>query len=334
MASPVALSFVSDAEVGLRRVRRRGRFVYLAADGTRVRDEATLARISSLAIPPAWERVWICPEADGHLQATGRDAKGRKQYRYQVMWRAERDEAKFERLPVFGTRLPGLRARTDEILATDGDLTERERMLALVVALLDTTLLRVGNETYAAENDSYGLTTLRKAHASVGRGHARFAFRGKSGREHAVAVDDPRLARAIRACMHLPGQHLFRYRRDDGGWSDVTSTDVNAFLAEAMGGDATAKDFRTWGATVEAVRSLAPVRAADERDAAKAVVAAADAVAGKLGNTRAVARSSYIDPRVVDAFGTGDLAEAWRRARPRRHLDRAESATLHVLDRA
>lgn len=325
------LHFSCDDRPGIRREAGPDGFVYRAPDGSPVTDERTLARIASLAIPPAWTSVWVCRDPNGHVQATGRDAKGRKQYRYHARWRQVRDEAKFDKLHEFGLRLPGLRDEVDARLRRQE--LDRDRVLALVTTLLDATLIRVGNEEYAVSNRSYGLTTLRKQHAEVQGDRIVLAFRGKSGQEHEVQLRDRRLARAVSRCLHIPGQHLFRYRGRDGEWLDVSSTDVNEFLHRATGMDATAKDFRTWGGTVEAVRALTGAGVPETaKEAERAVLAAVDAAAERLGNTRAVARASYVHPEVLDAYRSGALAREWRKARPTRNVDRAERATLRILD--
>jgi DNA topoisomerase-1 len=271
-----------------------------------VRDEATLDRIRKLAIPPAWTDVWIAPTPRGHIQATGRDVKGRKQYRYHDRWRAQRDDGKFDRLIAFGRALPRLRARVDRDLAQRG--LPREKVLAAVLRVMEVTLIRIGNEEYAKTNKSFGLTTLRDRHARIGAERAVFEFRGKSGKIHQTGFRDRRLARVVKACQDLPGQRLFQYLDDDGQRHVVESADVNAYLREAMGEDFSAKDFRTWAGTVAAARALVTLPACTgEGDAKRNVNTCVKAVAGVLGNTPAVCRSAYIHPAVLDAYQAGEL---------------------------
>jgi DNA topoisomerase-1 len=329
---PAPLRFTSDCEAGIRR-RRAGRgFVYATPDGRRVGDEKTLGRIASLAVPPAWTDVWICRDPSGHLQATGRDARGRKQYRYHPAWRAARDREKFDGLLEFGEALPSVRRRVDADLRR-ADVS-REAVLATVTALLDETLVRVGNEEYAKANASYGLTTLRSRHVRVGHGAVRFVFKGKSGLAHDVTLHDRRLARAVRNCHQLPGQLLFQYREGEDLHA-VHSQDVNEYLREAAGIDVTAKQFRTWRATALAAAELAgrpvPIRASAATRTTREVVAL---VADRLGNTPAVCRASYLHPGVLAAFETGDLARWWGVVPPRRaRLDADERRLLVVLRR-
>ena len=292
----------TDAKPGIRR-RRQGRgFGYVDADGRRVTDRETLDRIRSLAIPPAWEDVWICPDPLGHLQATGRDAKGRKVYRYHPRYRARREEAKYERLVAFARALPTIRREVDKDLSRPG--LPREKVLAAVVRLLELTLIRVGNDEYARLNRSFGLTTLEDRHATVRGTAIRFRFRGKSGVTHEVGLRDRRLAAIVRRCQDLPGQELFQYVGDDGEPVDVASDDVNDYLRSIPGADGvTAKDFRTWAGTVLAYRAL---RALDEpettTEAKRNVVSAIRDTADQLGNTSAVCRASYVHPVVVEAY--------------------------------
>jgi DNA topoisomerase-1 len=290
----------TDRRPGITR-RRSGRgFSYRDAEGNVVRDRETLARIRSLAIPPAWTDVWICPYPNGHLQATGRDAKGRKQYRYHPRFRRRRDAAKFERLVAFANALPAIRSRVDEDLARPG--LPKEKVLAAVVRLLELTLIRVGNEEYARLNRSFGLTTLRDRHADVEGSSIRFRFRGKSGRQHEVGLRDRRLAAIVRKCRDLPGQELFQYVARDGEPIDVGSDDVNDYL-RSIAPDVTAKDFRTWAGTVLAFRALRALdRPATDGQAKKNVVAAIRETAELLGNTPAVCRQAYVHPVVVDAY--------------------------------
>jgi DNA topoisomerase-1 len=297
-ADPVAsartagLRYVTDQEPGIGRRRTRTGFRYVCPHGEPLREERAIRRIAALAIPPAWTDVWICPSPRGHLQATGRDARGRKQYRYHPGWRAVRDETKYGRLVAFAGGLPRLRQRVRADLARSG--LPKGKVVAAVVRLLETTLIRVGNDEYARTNDSYGLTTLQDKHAEIAGARLRFAFRGKGGVEHEVDLRDRRLAAIVRRCQELPGQDLFQYRNGDGTSQRVTSDDVNAYLHEAMDEAFTAKDFRTWAGTVLAAHELHAAGAAEsEADAKRTIVAAIEAVASRLGNTRAVCRRCY-----------------------------------------
>ena len=313
-AVEAGLRYVHDDRPGIRRIEVAGRrraeraFRYVAADGKAVRDTATLGRIRSLVIPPAWRDVWICPLAEGHIQATGVDARGRKQYRYHPSWRAARDETKFHRLIAFGNALPRIRRKTARHLALKG--LSRQKVLAAIVQLLEKTLIRVGNEEYARANHSYGLTTILDEQVTVRGGKVHFAFTGKSGVDHSVDLRDRRLARIVKACQDLPGQELFAYVSPDGEWVDVTSSDVNAYLKEIAGDDFTAKDFRTWSATVLAAKALREIATFDSQAEAKRnVVRAVEEVAKRLGNTRSVCRKCYIHPAVIDAYMDGSLVE-------------------------
>jgi DNA topoisomerase-1 len=306
------LRYVSDGSPGIRRVRAGKGFRYVGPDGRPVRDEETLRRIRSLAIPPAWTEVWICPLPHGHLQATGRDARGRKQHRYHPRWREVRDETKYHRMVAFARALPRLRARTARHLALPG--LPREKVLATVVRLLETTLIRVGNEEYARRNHHFGLTTLRDGHADVTGGKVTFHFRGKSGIKHEIDVNDRHLARIVQGCQDLPGQELFQWVDGNGTQHVVDSADVNAYLREVSGQDFTAKDFRTWAGTVLAARALQEFEAFDSQTQAKHnVVRAIEAVAKRLGNTRAVCRKCYVHPAVIDAYLDGSLLETLSR---------------------
>jgi DNA topoisomerase-1 len=302
------LRHCTDARPGIVR-RRSGRgFTYRDADGTTIRDEETRERIRRLAIPPAWTDVWICPWPNGHLQATGRDARGRKQYRYHARFRARRETAKFERLVEFARALPAIRERVDRDLARPG--LPREKVLAAVVRLLELTLIRVGNDEYVRLNRSFGITTLRDRHAVVEGSRIRFRFRGKSGRQHEVGLRDRRLAGIVKRCRDLPGQELFQYIDPDGEPHDVASDDVNAYLAEIAPG-ITAKDFRTWAGTVLAYRALRGAGTpSTDREAQRKVAAAIRETADNLGNTAAVARSAYVHPAVVDAYLDGRIRSA------------------------
>jgi len=304
---PEGLAYVSDQDPGIRRKPARSHgFNYLDKNGEAVADERTLDRIRALAIPPAWTDVWICPRANGHIQATGRDQRGRKQYRYHERWRQARDENKYDRLIAFGRALPRLRRRVDEDLARRG--LPREKVLAAVVQVMEKTLVRVGNEEYAKQNNSFGLTTLRDRHVRFGGGRARFEFRGKSGKVHVTGFNDRRLARIVKACQDIPGQRLFQYFDDDGERRAVESADVNAYIREAMGEDFSAKDFRTWAGTVAAAQALMLQEpCASAAEARRTINTCVKAVAGVLGNTAAVARKAYIHPAVLDAYAEGRL---------------------------
>ena len=308
-ADEAGLRYVTDAIPGVRR-RRAGRgFVYIGPSRRRITDPRRIAWFKRLAIPPAWTDVWISPLSIGHLQATGRDARGRKQYRYHPRWREVRDAAKFERLLDFAKALPRIRLRTDRDLRRPG--MPRERALAIVVRLLEATLMRVGNEEYARENRSYGLSTLRDRHVEVRGETIRIAFRGKAGREHDIELTDARLARAVRRCQELPGQTLFQYLDEEGRRRSVDSGDVNDYLRDASGGEFTAKDFRTWAGTTAAALALQELTAFDsEVQAKRNVVAAIEEVAAQLGNTPAVCRACYVHPEIVAAYLDGTLVAA------------------------
>jgi len=308
-AGQAGLRYSSDRQPGIRR-RRSGRgFTYLDPEGTTIRQPEMLARIRSLAIPPAWTDVWICRWPNGHLQATGRDARRRKQHRYHPRWRTTRDEWKFERILAFARALDQIRRRVDMDLARPG--LPRAKVLGAVVRLLELTLIRVGNDEYARLNRSFGLTTLRNRHARVHGTRVRFRFRGKGGRLHEVGIRDRRLARLIERCQDLPGQDLFQYVDDGGEVRDVASEDVNDYLRQIGGGDFTAKDFRTWAGTVLAYRALRDLQpAGSEAGARRNVVAAIREAAGQLGNTPAVARASYVHPAVLEAYLDGGLGGA------------------------
>jgi DNA topoisomerase-1 len=298
------LTYVSDLDPGIRRRKAGHGFNYLDADGEPVTAEPTLDRIRKLAIPPAWREVWIAPTDEGHIQATGRDAKGRKQYRYHEGWREVRDGGKYDRLIAFGRALPRLRAQVDRDLAHRG--LPREKVLAAVIRVMEITLIRVGNEEYAKTNKSFGLTTLRKRHARIGTDKTVFEFRGKSGKLHTTGFSDRRLARIVKACQDLPGQRLFQYLDDDGQRHTVESADVNAYLRDVLGDDFSAKDFRTWAGTLAAARALVTLPECGG-DPKKNIVTCVKAVAGVLGNTPAVCRKAYIHPAVLEAYEAGKL---------------------------
>jgi DNA topoisomerase-1 len=300
------LTYVSDLDPGIRRRKAGHGFNYLDADGKPVTDERTLDRIRSLVIPPAWTEVWIAPTERGHIQATGRDARGRKQYRYHPRWRQVRDSGKYDRLIAFGRALPKLRTQVDHDLARHG--LPRDKVLAAVIRVMEVTLIRVGNEEYAKANHSFGLTTLRDRHARIGSAKTVFEFRGKSGKVHKTGFSDRRLARILKACQDLPGQRLFQYLDDDGHRHAVESADVNGYIRDALGEDFSAKDFRTWAGTLAAARALTTLPAcANKSDAKTNIVTCVKAVAGVLGNTPAVCRKAYIHPAVLEAYEAGTL---------------------------
>jgi len=337
-ARGAGLRYVTDGLPGIRRRRVGTGWTYYGPDGTRIADPAERRRLNALAIPPAWTEVWICQDPRGHLQATARDARGRKQYRYHPAYRAARDESKFRRMLEFSEVLPQLRQRIERDLRARG-LTRR-KLLATVVRLLDKTLIRVGNDEYARTNRSFGLTTLRERHVEVRGATLRFTFRGKSGVPHEVAVTDRRLARIVQQCQDLPGQELFQYVDEDGRRQAISSDDVNAYLRETTGRDVTAKDFRTWAGTMLAAKELRNLGPADSRRAAERnIVSVIDAVAKRLVNTRAVCRKYYVHPVVFNAYLSGHTAPepaalpdgAKRRERPTGALRRDEVAVLQFL---
>lgn len=300
------LRYVDDSGPGFGRVRHGKGFRYLDVDGKPLRDSAHLERIRHLVIPPAWTKVWICPSPTGHLQATGRDARGRKQYRYHPRFREVRDENKYERMLAFAEALPKLRAAVAERLKAPA--LSREKVLATVVRLLEVTLIRVGNEEYARQNGSFGLTTLREEHVEVEGGVIHFHFRGKSGVEHTLDIRDRRLARIVQRCQELPGEQLFQYLDEDGELRTVEASDVNATIRELSGADFSAKDFRTWNGTVLAACALLELSAAETATALKKnIVAAIKQVAKRLGNTVAVCRRCYVHPVIFEAYESGVL---------------------------
>jgi DNA topoisomerase-1 len=301
------LRYSSDAEAGIRRRRAGKGFTYVDSSGRRVSDEATLARIRKLAVPPAYRDVWICRDDRGHVQATGIDARGRKQYRYHPRWREVRDAHKFERMIAFGKALPRIHRRVAHDLKLAG--MPREKVLATVVRLLENTLIRVGNDEYAKTNRSYGLTTLRNRHVKVNGTRALFRFRGKHGIEHEIEVHDPRAASVLRKCLDLPGQELFGYVGDNGDVRDVGSSDVNEYLHEIAGESFTAKDFRTWHATAEALAALAGHGFRTQKHAQAKLKAVLQEIATRLGNTPAMCRKCYVNPVVIDAYLAGELRD-------------------------
>ncbi|MFJ1572952.1 hypothetical protein PS623_00247 [Pseudomonas fluorescens] len=325
---PRSLHYVDDSQPGLSRRRWRDRFIYLDADGERVRDEATLARIAALVIPPAYTDVWICADPQGHLQATGRDARGRKQYRYHAQWREVRDQHKYGRMLAFAQVLPKLRKQLDAHLRSPG--LGREKVMALVVSLLDSTLIRVGNRQYMRDNNSYGLTTLNSDHVEVKGSTIRFQFRGKRGVEHNVTLRDRRLAGLVKRCMELPGQTLFQYLDDNGERHSIGSSDINLFLQQLTGADFTAKDYRTWAGSSLALHLLRPLAWEPETEAKRQVTAIVRQVAARLGNTPAVCRRCYIHPAVLEHFQLGRLG-ALPRARIRQGLEPEEVTLMHFL---
>jgi DNA topoisomerase-1 len=335
-ARSAGLRYTSDSRPGIRRLRKGRQFRYVAPDGKLVRSREELRRIRALVIPPAWTDVWICTDPRGHLQATGRDARGRKQYRYHPKWRAVRDETKYYRLIGFAQALPAIRRRTSADLR--GSKLSREKVLATVVALLEKTLIRVGNDEYAKQNRSFGLTTLRDGHVAVNGGRVRFMFRGKSGVEHEIDLNDWRLARIVRQCRDIPGYDLFQYYDDAGARHAIGSGDVNAYLKEISGEDYTSKDFRTWAGTVLAAQLLRECcQFGSETEAKKNIVRAIEQVAAKLGNTKAVCRKCYIHPAVLDSYTDGSMLRTMgqraRRAGRSGALNDAESGVLALLQR-
>jgi DNA topoisomerase I len=312
-ARSAGLRYVSDDKPGIKRVRRGRGFSYTGTDGQTIRDKGELDRIRALAIPPAWTDVWICPTPRGHIQASGRDVKGRKQYRYHDRWREVRDEAKFERMIAFGEALPVIRERTGEHLRQRG--LPREKILAVVVRLLESTRIRVGNEEYARENESYGLTTLQGEHVDVNGSEITFDFKGKSGKVHHVSVRDRRVAAVVRKLLDLPGQELFQYIDEAGDVHAISSDDVNTYLRDITGNDFTAKDFRTWAGTVLAAHALREIGEFDgDAEGRTNVVRAVEAVAKRLGNTPTICRKCYVHPAVIDAYLDGTMASTLQQA--------------------
>lgn len=335
-AAEAGLRYVSDDQPGFQRLKQGRGFRYVDADGRSVTDRQVLARIRSLVIPPAWTDVWICARPDGHLQATGRDARRRKQYRYHPRWREVRDQSKYDKLVAFAQTLPRIRRRVNRDLSRRG--LPRERVLAAVVKLLETTLIRVGNDEYARTNDSFGLTTMQNRHARVKKGRVRFEFRGKSGVEHEVDIQDPRLARIVDRCQDLPGQELFEYLDEEGQVHDVTSNDVNDYLRQIAGQEFTAKDFRTWAGTALAAGALQEFEDFDSKAGAKRnITKAIERVAQRLGNTKAVCRKCYVHPAVIDAYMDRSLIQTLktRTERELKHslhsLSPEEAAVLALL---
>lgn len=328
------LRHVSDERPGITRRRSGPGFSYASSDGTVVRDKETLRRIRALAIPPAWNSIWICPQSNGHIQATGRDVRNRKQYRYHPRWHQVRDATKYGRLIQFGNALPQIRARVDHDLALAG--IPKAKVLATIVALLEATFIRVGNEEYARANQSFGLTTLKNRHIEIDGSAMRFRFKGKSGKVHDISVKDRRLARLVQRCRDLPGQDLFQYLDDAGEPQPIDSADVNEYLKEISAQDFSAKDFRTWAGTLLAAAELTqPREPAADAPATSALTAAVAAVAQQLGNTPAVCRKCYIHPAVLGAFTDADALENWASENASHQtidgLDEQESALLRFL---
>ena len=325
-AKAAGLRYVYDSKPGIKRVRKGKAFRYVGIDGKPVRDEAVLGRIKSLVIPPAWEDVWICPIEKGHLQATGRDVKGRKQSRYHPRWREVRDEAKYEHMVQFGQALPAIRERVDKDLARQG--MPREKVLATIVRLMETTFIRIGNPEYARDNQSYGLTTMRRKHVKIEGATLHFEFKGKSGVEHAIDVNDRRLAKIVKASRDLPGYELFQYVDEDGEARSVGSSDVNDYLCEISGGQHfTAKDFRTWAGTVLACVMLREFEAfSSDTQAKKNVVEAIKAVSKKLGNTPSVCRKCYVHPGVLESYMSGAMVETVKKIGEGKPIMAAKSA--------
>jgi DNA topoisomerase-1 len=341
-AQAVGLRYVNDAQPGIRRIKAGAGFRYEDSNAKAVREESILQRIRALAIPPAWTDVWICPHEDGHLQATGRDTKGRKQHRYHPLWREVRDATKYDHMIEFGKALPKLRQRVARDIAKPG--LSREKVLATIVRLMDLTFIRVGNEEYAKENKSYGLTTMQDRHATVRGQTIKFSFRGKSGKDHTIAIEDKRLAKIVKHCQDIPGQDLFQYYDAEGQRRDVTSGDLNDYLREVSGAEFTAKDFRTWAGTVLASAALkATLEFETQRQAKKNIKRAIDVVAEKLGNTPAVCRKCYVHPSLLDGYMkkklpcNGSVAAATAvgtiktRKRPMTSLGRDEKELLRFL---
>ncbi|WP_338473605.1 DNA topoisomerase IB [Pseudomonas sp. MS646] len=329
-ALPPDLHYVDDTAPGITRKMLRGKFCYFDPAGQRITDAAEIQRINALVVPPAYTDVWICTDPRGHLQATGLDARGRKQYRYHPRWREVRDADKYSRMLEFGRALPRLRKRLEEILAQPG--FSRDKVLATVITLLDVTLIRVGNPQYARENRSYGLTTLRNKHVEVNGSAIAFQFRGKSGVEHQITVKDRRLARIIKRCQEIPGQNLFQYLDEDGERHTVSSSDINAYLKSLTGADFTAKDYRTWAGSAAALAGLRALHWETETEAKKHVAEMVKQVARQLGNTPSVCRKCYIHPAVLEGFLLGTLKEL-PKPRVRKGLSIEEAGLTMFLKR-
>ncbi|MEN3336499.1 MAG: topoisomerase [Acidobacteriota bacterium] len=336
-AKAAGLRYTVDTAPGIQRVRHGSGFRYIGPDGKVVRSSAELQRIRSLVIPPAWTQVWISTDPRGHLQATGRDARGRKQYRYHPRWREVRDDTKYHRMIAFAQALATIRRRTAQDLA--GPRLSKEKVLAAVVQLLEKTLIRVGNDEYAKQNRSFGLTTMRDGHVEVNGGRVRFAFRGKSGVGHEIDLTDRRLARIVKACRDIPGYDLFQYYDENGERQSIGSADVNAYLQEITGKDFTSKDFRTWAGTVLAAQLLRDFEQFEsDAQAKRNIVQAVESVAKRLGNTKAVCRKCYIHPAIFDSYLDGSMLKtvaqrARKAARKIEDLSEGEAAVLGLLER-
>jgi DNA topoisomerase-1 len=335
-ARAAGLRYTSDKQPGIRRIKHGSTFRYFGPNGRRVTNADELGRIRSLVIPPAWNEVWICTDSRGHLQATGRDARGRKQYRYHPKWRQVRDETKYDRMIGFAQTLPKIRQHTTRDTKRSG--VPREKVLATVVQLLEKTLIRVGNDEYAKQNRSFGLTTLKDGHVDVRGGTVRFSFRGKSGIEHEIDLEDRRLAKIVKACRDIPGYDLFQYVDESGNRCTIGSADVNTYLKEITGDDYTSKDFRTWAGTVLAAQMLREIGAFNSPTESKRnIVRAVESVAKRLGNTKAVCRKCYIHPAIFDAYVDGSMTkivlQRARRARAAHDLDEGELRVLALLQR-
>jgi DNA topoisomerase-1 len=305
-AESAGLTYVSDSGRGIRRRKAGKGFTYLSPGGEKITDKTTLARVRKLAVPPAWTDVWICPRPSGHIQATGRDARGRKQYRYHTAFREFRDATKYDHMMEFAASLGEIRRKISEHMSLRG--LPREKVLATIVHLLERTLIRVGNEDYAKQNQSYGLTTLQGQHVKTEGSELRFRFKGKSGKQWNLRITDRRIAKIIRACQDLPGQDLFQYVGEDGEVCDISSSDVNAYLKEITGADVTAKDFRTWHGTVLAAMALQEIQSFDSQAAAKKnLKLAIEQVASRLGNTPTICRKCYIHPEILTSYFDGQL---------------------------
>jgi DNA topoisomerase-1 len=334
-AENAGLNYVSEVEAGIRRKKCRSRFVYFGVSGTKIHDKAVLKRIRKLAIPPAWTDVWVCSKSNGHLQATGRDAKGRKQYRYHPAFREVRDTTKYEHIVEFAKSLPAIRAKVKEHMGLNG--LSRDKVLATIVDLMEATLIRVGNDSYAKENKSYGLTTLRNRHVAVNGSELKFHFKGKGGKIWRLQVRDRRIAKIVRACQELPGQELFQYFDERGELRNVTSSDVNSYLREITGREISAKDFRTWHGTVLAALALNEVEGFEGKAALKRnIKAAIEQVAARLGNTVTICRKCYVHPEILQAYAEGQLSlqikdEAEQEARKDR-LTPQETAVVVFLE--
>jgi DNA topoisomerase-1 len=330
-AKEAGLRYVTDAKPGITRQERGKNFVYLQSDGKALRDRDALNRIKHLAIPPAWTDVWICPSANGHLQATGRDARGRKQYRYHPHWREVRDSTKYDRMMAFAKALPKIRKRVHRDLKRQG--LPRAKILATLVRLLEKTLIRIGNDEYARDNQSYGLTTMRNRHAKVSGERATFEFDGKSHRRHIISVDDPVLAKIVKRCRDLPGYELFQYVDPDGQHQKLHSDDVNQYLREITGEDFSAKDFRTWSGTVMAFLALKQFpKFTSGKRATRNVNQAIEAVAGVLGNTSAVCKKCYIHPAILNSYLDGSwFRNGQQMSKPKRTLSNLRAEEIAVM---